>query len=130
MVGDILASDPADEEDLLDKLISQQRFIAITDDAAQMAALESMRGEMDGQHLNAELKLRNEIEGSQDEASSHALGVAANDMMTAMNEEKKKHANEVLSPSRILSGSSLTEGNDVLDAGGCSENPFEVVENE
>ena len=50
-------------------------------------------------------------------ASSHALGVAANDMMTAMNEEKKKHANEVLSPSRILSGSSLTEGNDVLDAG-------------
>ena len=58
------------------------------------------------------------------------MGVAANDMMTAMNEEKKKHANEVLSPSRILSGSSLTEGNDVLDAGGCSENPFEVVKNE
>ena len=53
MVGDILASDPADEEDLLDKLISQQRFIAITDDAAQMAALDSMRGAVDGQHLNA-----------------------------------------------------------------------------
>ena len=53
MVGDILASDPTDEEDLLDKLRAQQRFIAMSDDAAQMAALDNMRGEMDGQHLDA-----------------------------------------------------------------------------
>ena len=53
MVGDILASDPNDEEDLKDQIMSQQRFIAITDNTAQMALLEKMRREMDSQHLDA-----------------------------------------------------------------------------
>ena len=50
--------------------------------------------------------------------------------MTAMIEEQKKHINEVLSPSRILSESSQTDGNDIIHAGFGSENPFEIVMNE